>query len=566
MLTELRVKNFALIKDLSVHFDKGLNVITGETGAGKSLLLRSLQILMGAKAHQNLTGKFSEDATVEGLFVVHSRVDIKKRLNDLSYSAEEGNTLLVRRILSPKGRSKTYINGSLASLNELKSIVSPLIDLSGSSEPLIELTNQHDNKNLQETSYQRDLFDGYCKHKELRFEISKLNFLLKEHKKSLNELESKESDRLQKLDFVNFQLSELENFKPDSADFESLKVLKENRLKEENFKQAIHLTNSSIKNASDSILSQLYTLINEHEKVNPNSDILESLNQAVDSCEEALDLTKSLTLSTQSGVDLSFDEIKDRLKTYNHLFRKYNTDASGLSQIFKDLLRQREDLELYDERKLELKSEIDAVMENLNPLLEELSLSRKKHKKDFENEVTSHLKELNMKDLKLKVKFKATDNLEFGKESLEFWLSHGRKNLQERTIKQAASGGELSRILLALKSSLENQEAPRTYLFDEIDSGVSGLTAGMVGQKLKRLSCGQQVITITHLPQVAALGDHHFLIEKSSGLKGQETDLNTLKKEERVGELARLLSGKSITKTSINHAKELLDEKCEAQI
>jgi len=205
-------------------------------------------------------------------------------------------------------------------------------------------------------------------------------------------------------------------------------------------------------------------------------------------------------------------------------------------------------------------------MENLNPLLEELSLSRKKNKKGFENEVTSHLKELNMKDLKLKVKFKATENFEFGKESIEFWLSHGRKNLQERTIKQAASGGELSRILLALKSSLENQEAPRTYLFDEIDSGVSGLTAGMVGQKLKRLSCGQQVITITHLPQVAALGDHHFLIEKSSGLKGQETDLNTLKKEERVDELARLLSGKSITKTSINHAKELLDEKFEAQI
>ena len=270
MLTELHVKNFALIKDLSVHFDHGLNIITGETGAGKSLLLRSLQILMGAKAHQNLTGKFSEDAMVEGSFRVQNRNDIKKRLKDLSYNLDEENTLLVRRIISPKGRSKTYINGSLASLNELKSIVSPLIDLSGSSEPLIELTSQHDNKNLQEIAYQRDLFDAFCKHKELRYEIAKLYALLKEHQAGLKNLETHESDRLQKLDFLNFQLKELEDFNPAIKDYNFLKDLKNKKFKEEQYKQIIHLTQDSLKNSTQSVLSQLYTLISEHEKLQSN--------------------------------------------------------------------------------------------------------------------------------------------------------------------------------------------------------------------------------------------------------------------------------------------------------
>jgi len=566
MLTELRVKNFALIKDLSVHFDNGLNVITGETGAGKSLLLRSLQILMGAKAHQGLTGKFSSDAVVEGLFVVHSRHDIQKRLKDLSYNLDEGSTLLVRRILSPKGRSKTYINGSLASLNELKSIVSPLIDLSGSSEPLIELTNQHDNKNLQETHYQRDLFDSYAKHKELRYEIAKLYSHLKSHRKKLSELEAKESDRLQKLDFLNFQLGELEGFKPDSDDYNLLINLKDKKYKEEKYKEIIHLTQESLKDSSQSVLSQLYTLVSEHEKLQPDHPILDSLNKAVDASEEAIDHINQLSSSMAYDEDMSFEEIENRLKTYNHLFRKYNTDEVGLSETFKELSEQREDLEKVEENKLELNNEISKVMENLNPLLDELSQSRLDHREAFELEVSKHLNELNMKDLRLKVKFSETEVSEYGKESVEFWLSHGKKNLQERPIKQAASGGELSRILLALKSSLENQEAPRTYLFDEIDTGVSGLTAGMVGQKLKRLSTGQQVITITHLPQVAALGDHHFLIEKASGTSGQETNLNTLADDDRVQELARLLSGKSITKTSINHAKELLEEKFEASV
>lgn len=566
MLTELRVKNFALIKDLSVHFDKGLNVITGETGAGKSLLLRSLQILMGAKAHQGLTGKFSDDAVVEGLFIVQGRHDIQERLKHLSYNLDEGKTLLVRRILSPKGRSKTYINGSLASLNELKSIVSPLIDLSGSSEPLIELTNQHDNKNLQETTYQRDLFDAFCKHKELRHKVSGLYAELKTQRVKLKELEEKESDRLQKLDFLNFQLSELENFKPDEQDHQALLELKDKKFKEEKYKEIIHLSKETLKDSGQSVLSQLFTLVNEHEKIHPEHPILKALNTAIDSSEEALEHINSLSSSVAFDDELSFEEIDERLKTYNHLFRKYNTDSHGLGQTFRELSEQRKDLEQVEEKKLDLKNEISKIMESLNPLTSELSQSRRAFKEGFEKEVSKHLKELNMKELRLSVKFTEAELTEYGLEEVEFWLSHGKKNLQERKIKQAASGGELSRILLALKSSLENQEAPRTYLFDEIDAGVSGMTAGMVGQKLKRLSTGQQVITITHLPQVAALGDHHFLIEKASGQDGQVTNLNTLDKDNRVQELARLLSGKSITATSISHAKELLDEKFEASL
>ena len=196
--------------------------------------------------------------------------------------------------------------------------------------------------------------------------------------------------------------------------------------------------------------------------------------------------------------------------------------------------------------------------EKLNPLLAGLTKSRISNKTNFEKLVNKSLSELNMKDLNFTVKFEPTAPSEYGQESTSFWLAHSKDGAQERSIKKAASGGELSRLLLAIKGALENQEAPRTYLFDEIDAGVSGPTAEKVGKKLRALAHGQQVITITHLPQVAALGEHHFLIEKTSGTTGHQTDLISLDNKARVAEVARLISGAEVTKASLVHAKNLL--------
>lgn len=562
MLSELRVKNFALIKDLRVTFNSGLNVITGETGAGKSLILKSLHLLMGGKAPSDITGKFAHESLVEGLFSISNRKDLQEKLKDLSYWTDE-DSLLVRRVICKKGRSKTFINGSLATVADLRNLISPLIELTTKSEPLVELTSQHDNKNLQNPAYQRDLFDIYAKNLDLRSQISDLYGQVRQAEKRFDEMEQNESERLQKIDFLNFQLQELDEFSPQEGEYESLKIEKKQRYKNEKLKEIIFKGKKSLSHNEDSALSQIYSVSTELKKIedlfSECTEAYELLEESSNLVEKTLEIFKHLESELSDEESLSFTELEDRLQTYEHLFRKYNTTAEDLNDIYKNLSQQREELESIDETRAKIQTEIKSLKDQLKPLLTKLSHSRNFHKNLFENDVNQSLQELNMKNLQLKVKLDSVDLSEFGAEQISFWLSFAKDSSQERSIKKAASGGELSRILLAVKGALENQEAPRTYLFDEIDAGVSGPTAEKVGKKLKHLAQGQQVITITHLPQVAALGDHHFLIEKSSGKNGEQTKLKQLKGSERVAEIARLISGEEITSSSLSHATELID-------
>lgn len=562
MLSELRVKNFALIKDLRVQFHSGLNVITGETGAGKSLLLKSLQLLMGGKAPSDLVGNFGDETLVEGLFSVSKRPDLQENLKRLSYWNDEDH-LLVRRLICKKGKSRTYINGSLATVTDLRQLIAPLVELTAKAEPLIELTNQHDNKNLQNPSYQRDLFDTYAKNFELRAQLSKLYSELNEKKSELKEINKSDSDRLQKIDFLNFQLKELDDFSPQEGEYEALKSERKKRSKSEKLKEVIYNGEESLSNTDNSVLSQLYSLSAQLQKLGeafPETVVVYNfLEGASDKVEKALDLLKQLERTLSDEEDLSFKEIEERLKTYEHLFRKYSATAEELDKIYQSLNQQRNDLESIDETRTFMEKEIQSILSSITPLAESLSLSRKKNQKPFEDAVNKSLQELNMKDLRLKIKNEDVELCEYGREEISFWLSFAKGDQQERSIKKAASGGELSRILLAVKGSLENLEAPRTYLFDEIDAGVSGPTAEKVGKKLKALAEGQQVITITHLPQVAALGEHHFLIEKSSGKSGEQTQLKNLSDQERIAEVARLISGEEITQSSLDHASRLVE-------
>ncbi len=562
MLAELKVKNFALIKNLTVHFENGLNVITGETGAGKSLVLKSLHLLMGGKAPSDLVGSFSDETIVEGLFDTTNRSDLDSKLKELSYFEEESAFLVVRRVISKKGKSKTYINGSPAAVSDLKALVSPLVELSAHHEPLIELTSQHDNKNLQNTAYQRNLYDIFCKNKDIRFEVSSLFSLLKEKQKELYILNQSESDRLQKLDFLNFQLAELERFQPEKDEYEKLKVEQANVSKKQKLKTFVHECEDSLNNSDQSVLSQLYSLLNQIESIDLSLEpklslIKEALEKSSLGIEESVAIVRELKWSISED-ESSPDSIAERLKTYEHLFRKYNVNSEGLSEIYLSLKSQRDDLESLDERRLDIENEIKEININLKPLLQALTKSRQGSLKKFCEKVNKSISEMNMKDLLFSVKLESLEEPnEHGSESVSFWLKHNKSG-QERPIKKTASGGELSRMLLAIKGALENQEAPRTYLFDEIDAGVSGPTAEKVGKKLKSLSNGQQVITITHLPQVAALGDHHYLIEKTSGRVGHQTSLKALMGDERIAEIARLISGEDITKSSLDHAAQLV--------
>lgn len=562
MLTELKVKNFALIKNLTVHFGYGLNVITGETGAGKSLVLKSLNLLMGGKTSAGVVGSFGEEMIVEGLFELEGRLDVLDKLTNFSYTLDDNPFLVVRRVVSKKGKSRTYINGSHATLSDLREIVSPLVELSSGHEPLIELTSQHDHKNLQNPSYQRDLFDIFCKNQTLRQKMSSLIKELRAHESALADLKNSEPERLQKLDFLSFQLQELEQFQPKHSEYEELKNSVNSKEDHVKFLKALESSENILNDSDQSIVAQLYQLTDQFSDLSDHfserlGSCLDNVNQCLDLAERAVEDVRKVRSQFSEQDQLSFEELQERLSTYEHLFRKYNTNSQGLEEIFSSLQQEKESLENTDDEIQNHEESIAKLVSDLEPLVDELSDSREQKCTPFMEGVNQSLSEMNMKGLEFKVRLSPQALNETGQESISFWLKHSKSN-SEHSIKKTASGGELSRILLSIKSALGNTESPRTYLFDEIDSGVSGPTAEKVGKKLLTLSQGQQVITITHLPQVAALGDHHFLIEKTSGKEGHQTDLKPLNEGKRVEEVARLISGENITQTSLDHAAELM--------
>ena len=568
MLVELKVRNFAIIDEIDVQFQEGFNVLSGETGSGKSLMLKSLALLMGGKSSPDTIKTGEDQATVEGAFELGDRSDIQMILEALGLDTPE-KLLVVRRLISRDGKNRVYINGSLATLTQLKDIVCPLIEVTGRStddgeplSPLIEMTSQHENRNLQSKSYHLDLIDQYLGLFPKRQELTALVNDISELRREIEELESKSMEKAQRLDFLSFQRDEISAVELKPGDEVELKNRADLLRNSENLRSFAEQAETALYSDDESALVRLHRVIQEAAEYTKMDSRIQSL---VDNLSQAKTLIEESTYELRDfgkGLDSNDNELADteaQLSQLRKLQKKYGASVEDILSTLKEIETEIESLEnsevlIGDQRKQLAKLETEA-----KKIAKSLHDKRLKGSKTLLESVQAELKDLNMKGLIFGVTLEECDLTSSGITDAEFTIQATKKD-SPRALAKFASGGELSRILLSLKRVIGLSDRPRTYLFDEVDAGVSGVTAEKVGRKLKAISKGQQVICVTHLPQVAAFANSHFVINKTAQKDKVQMTVDALVKKARIEEVARMISGEKITKTSIAHAKELIEQ------
>lgn len=559
MLLELKVSNFAIIENLHIQFQKGLNILSGETGAGKSVLLKSLALLMGVKGSTESIRSGCTQAAIEGSFDISKRPDIQKKLEDLGIETEDG-LLVVKRVIAEE-KSRVYLNGSLSTLNTLRDVVSPLIEVTGDAAPLIEMTGQFENRNLISKAYHLDLLDHYTGTWELRHQYQdKYN----QWQGILNEIKNFESntqDKAQRLDFLIYQRNEISNLDlnpGEDADLETeIKKLK-NSTRLGTF---VDSAEEILYADSDSATNRLKMIIQKaHEisSIDPTiASKVESLEQARVAIEDSVyDLRQYVSKIETDPQEL--ESLETKLSQLRKLQKKFGPDLSDILKALVEIETEITQLQNAEKHIDQLKKSASKLESELVKLANEMHARRQKGSTLLTDSVNAELADLNMKGVTFFVSVTKLDHLNIGGLSDVEFMSQTSAKDPKRPLAKFASGGELSRILLSLKRVVGSSNQPRTYLFDEVDTGVSGPTAEKVGKKLKSIAKGQQVICVTHLPQVAAHGDAHFYIQKSPQGDGVSMEVTELKQKDRVKEIARLISGEKITKTSLAHAEELL--------
>ncbi len=556
MLLELKVSNFAIIDNINIEFEQGFNVISGETGSGKSILLKSLSLLMGRKSSSDIVGRQSDRASIEGLFDIHLRPDITQLLETHGIENPD-DTLVVKRIISKTGRNKIYLNGSLESLNTLICIVSPLLELTG-QVPLIEVTGQNDNKNLLSKSYHLDLVDLYSGIMNKRTAYEKLYTTWSGIKSKIQNVEQNQQSYEKELNFLEYQIQEIEslNFKPEEertleTDYRRMKEAD----KIQNWSQAAL---SILSEDTGAILPQIDHLKNMGESLSDPQ--IQTICKSLDSIKlELEDISYELKKEWESNTwnPNEKEKLEQRISQLRKLQKKYRDTT--ISKAHENIQRDIKKLKNQEQELHRLKEELARLETSLAKEAESLHSIRKKRIQVFIDSINAELSELNMGGVLFGLKIqKHTQLSRTGCTEIEFTIQDSIKD-QPKPLQKIASGGELSRILLAIKRTTGDGEVPRTYIFDEVDTGVSGPTAEMVGRKLKSIAKGGQVLCVTHLAQVACFADTHYCVSKVFDSDGSEVGIVKLKQKDRIKEIARLISGTKTKKTSIDHAKKLLD-------
>lgn len=559
MLQELKVTNFAIIDRIQMTFQEGLNILSGETGAGKSVLLKSLALLMGEKALSDTVRQGHDFAVIEGLFDLSQRKDIKSKLLEMGIDCLE-EMLIVRRVISAHGKSKVYLNGALSALSNLREVVAPLIEVTGQSAPLIEMTGQHENKNLQDKAYHLDLLDFYSGSLDLRKKVQDHFQEVKNLEKEILETEAKAKESLQRADFLKYQLDEISQLQIEPGNEEGI-ANEVSKLKNVNqLKDFVSSSETQLYSDEDSSLVRIHRVIQQGLEL---AETDKALNEKLENLSQAKTLIEEFIYDIRDyGSFLSIDpqellNHEQQLSLLRQLQKKYGTTIDEIYQTKEKIENEVHSIDNLDEIILALKNKKDHTFNSLEKLCTQLHKKRLAAALTLEKSVNLELNDLNMKGVTFHISVKPAELTSNGSSDVEFLIQTAKKD-KKRSLAKFASGGELSRILLSLKKVLGMTEQPRTYLFDEVDTGVSGETAEKVGRKLKSIAQGQQVICVTHLPQVASFADHHFFIQKDPRNDGTYMEVRALERDDRIQEVARLLSGEKVTKSSLGNAKELL--------
>ena len=549
MLQNLHVKNLALIDEIEVEFKDGLNILTGETGAGKSIILGSISLALGGRYTKDILRQGAEYGFVELTFLVENESQ-QKKLKELDIFPEEGMVTLSRRLMA--GRSVSRINGETVQMGLLKEASSILIDIHG----------QHEHQSLLYKKNHLGIVDAFAKEylAEVKEKAAQAYKAYKACEKELKEAEADESQRAKELSFLKFEVSEIQEahlLPGEDEELESLYRRMTNSKKiADSVNEAYLYTSEGGGNASEA-LSRAIRALSEASEYDDRAAQLYGQLVEVDSLlndfnRELADYSKTCEFS-----DEEFYETENRLNEINHLKTKY---GDTIEKIL-DYCASREErigiLEDFDNYILRLKDQCAKAEEVLRQSTARLTKSRQKQAKILEEAIEEGLKDLNFENVKFRIQFESTkDYTAEGMDDIEFMISLN-PGQPVKPLAGVASGGELSRIMLAIKTVMAKRDDIETLIFDEIDVGISGRTAQKVSEKMALIGKKHQVICITHLAQIAAMADHHYMIEKSTKKGDTKTSIELLDEKRSIEELARILGGAKITDTVVQSAVEM---------
>ncbi len=529
MLAELRIKDLLLIEEAELSFDSGFIVFTGETGAGKSLLVRAIKLILGEKGGSGLLREGAKEGVVEAFFV--GGPALAERLSEFGFSPEE--ELHIKRIFT-RSRQKTYVNGSPITLSELKKL----------TRGLVSLTSQHEFYSFLSPENYMEILDLFAGLKELSLSYKEAYQAYRKKLKELEELEKSLKEAEAKKDFFLYQMRELEELNPSPNEEEEL-LRKREKLKN---LSALKQTASEVLSSLDVVERELSVVTSGMERLTQfESSFRDFLSKIYDFYYEAKELERELSdyMASLPEDDSELEEVEERLARYERLKTKHRTTTQGLLKLLEELKKELELIETGEEGLSELRAEVEELGKKALSLAKDLSQKRLKAASKLKTALTSGLKELGMEKVVLEVrvisKEPKVENLsQNGLDEVELLFS-SNPGIAPQPLHKVASGGELSRVFLALKSLLKEADEGLTFVFDEVDTGIGGITAKKVGQKLKELSRTSQVLCITHLPQIAALADEHYVVEKEIQGDATVTRIKKVKGRERLREIARML-------------------------
>lgn len=554
MLQTLSIKQFAIIDELDINFSDGLTVMSGETGSGKSIIIDAIGQLIGMRASSDYVRHGEKKAIIEGIFDIDESKDAIKILESLAIDIDE-DFLLVKREIFSSGKSICRINNQTVTLQDLRKVMQELLDIHG----------QHETQSLLKQKYHLQLLDDYAdnQYSDLlnQYQLSYKQY--KNKRKELEELESADQALLQRLDLMKFQLEELTEASLKEGEVDQLESDIKRIQNSEKLNLALNNAHQVLTD-ENAIPDRLYELSNYLQTIN---DIVPEkfvrLKEDIDQFYYILEDAKHEIYDEMANTEFDeqvLNEYESRMNLLNNLKRKYGKDITELIGYQSKLANEIDKIENYEQSTSQLREEIKTLYNKVIDIGKKLSQERRRVARELRDHIVSEIQNLQMKDANLEISFKPLDEPTIeGIEFVEFLISPNRGE-PLKSLNKIASGGELSRIMLALKSIFVKSRGQTAILFDEVDSGVSGQAAQKMAEKMRDIAQYIQVICISHLPQVASMSDHHLLISKASNADRTTTQVKELKDENKIDEIARMISGASVTELTRENAKEMIKQ------
>ncbi|ULG71071.1 DNA repair protein RecN [Macrococcus brunensis] len=552
MLQTLSIRQFAIIDELSIEIKDGLTVLSGETGAGKSIIIDAISMLIGARASQNLVRHGENKAVIEGVFDIDDNPNVRQLLEDKEI--EQDDFMIVKREIMKTGKSICKINSQTVTLTELKQVMQELLDIHG----------QHETQHLLKSKYHIRLLDEFSggRYQPTIDEYTAAFKIYQEKKEELRKLEQKDESLLQRLDLIKFQHNELTQAKLVAGEVNQLKD-DINRLR--NFEKLNNELTKTVSYLSDenNIIDKIFDFNESLKEIDEilkgqYTSLLEETSSVYYLLEDAKHRLYDELTSNEYDENL-LNEMEARMNLIQQFERKYGKNHDELILLIAELETEINQIENLEESTSQLKKEIEDQYQAVLKIGSQLSKERRTDALELRNKILDEIHHLEMKSANFEIAFSKTEPTLAGLETIEFMISPN-KGEPLKGLEKIASGGELSRIMLALKTIFAENRGQTAILFDEVDTGVSGRVAQKMAEKMKQIAEHIQVICISHLPQVAAISDHHLFIEKHERDDRTITTVTELTGDDKVKEVARMISGVEVTPLTLEHAAELISQ------